>query len=112
MERAAKAQAEKMTNIDSQKTEMDAICPLSKEMSNLSQFLQEQRPRKDKSGNSLMQHVKKTFQILVRHYPTQALQKFEEVSYLVKHSNEIDLEKFLRMSDTHNYSEVAKSLTE
>lgn len=50
-----------------------------------------------------MQHVKKTFQLLVRHYPNHALEKFEEVSYLVKHSNEIDLEKFLRLSDTHNY---------
>lgn len=59
-----------------------------------------------------MQHVKKTFQILVRHYPTQALEKFEEVSYLVKNASTIDLEKFLRMSDTHNHSEVAKSLTE
>jgi hypothetical protein len=47
------------------------------------------------------------FKLLVRHYPNDALAKFEEVSYLLKNSDSINIEKFLRIKDIRNYKEEA-----
>ena len=40
------------------------------------------------------------------HYPDQALEKLEEVSYLLKHNDVHKLEDFLKVSDFRNYKDV------
>ena len=43
---------------------------------------------------------------MVRHYPDNAMDKLEEVSYLLKNGS-IDMEKFIKKEDIRNYKEVA-----
>jgi hypothetical protein len=64
---------------------------------------------KSTSGSDLYQHMTEVFNKLILHYPSDALDKFEEVSYLVKHKN-LNLNEFLKIDDTRNYSELAASL--
>jgi len=40
------------------------------------------------------------------HYPNNALEKIEEVSYLIKNKDSIDLNKYLKTSDLRNHREV------
>ena len=51
--------------------------------------------------DSLGLHVKKVFGVLVDSYPKEALEKLEEVSYLIKQKE--DLSKFLRIDDSRDY---------
>jgi hypothetical protein len=51
--------------------------------------------------------MKNVFKMLVQHYPTNTLEKFEEVSYLLKCNSQEKLEKFLRISDIRNHKELA-----
>ena len=46
-------------------------------------------------------HVKKMFGILVDSYPKEALEKVEEVSYLIKSKH--DISKFLCVDDCRDY---------
>ena len=48
--------------------------------------------------------------MLILHYPDNALEKLEEVSFLLKHQDKFDMEKFLKMSDLRNYKEVCKQM--
>ena len=54
-----------------------------------------------------MQNVFKT---LILHYPDNALEKLEEVSYLLKHSDTHDLEQFLKVSEIRNYRDVCAEM--
>jgi len=49
------------------------------------------------SGADLYQHLSETFKRLILHYPDDALEKLEEVSYLLKHQGggKVKLEDFL-----------------
>lgn len=46
----------------------------------------------------------KVIERIVSHYPEQALDKLEEVSYMVKHENTVAIEEFLKLNDERNYS--------
>ena len=59
------------------------------------------------SGN-LDEHLNKLFNFLILHYPGQALEKFEEVSYLIKHGK--DLTQFLKTSDDRDLSALVNDL--
>ena len=96
----------------SQMAEMDALCPMTPAMKKLAKFLEEQRAKKDKTGPTLLAHVKRVFKVLVKHYPNNALQKLEEVSYLLRNSDTHHIDDFLKIQDLHNYEEVAKSMTD
>jgi hypothetical protein len=76
---------------------MDAMCPMTPEMKKLTDFLSEQRIKKDKTGPSLLAHIKKVFKMLVKHYPGNALQKVEEVSYLIRNSEDHHIDEFLKI---------------
>lgn len=69
---------------------------------------------KSTSGNDLFSHLQETFKRLILHYPDQALEKIEEVSYLLKHSGQgaagLKLEDFLLTEEIHNYTPVANGL--
>ena len=58
------------------------------------------------SGKNLYMHLKEVFRTLILHYPDQALEKIEEVSYLIKNGEELKLTDYLQTSDMRNYSEV------
>jgi len=49
---------------------------------------------------------------LVLHYPDQALEKLEEVSYLLKHNGAggVRLEDYLVVEEIHNYQQFTEAL--
>lgn len=57
-------------------------------------------------------HIKKVFKILVNHYPNNALEKVEEVSYLLKNADKHHIDQFLKVENTLNYEEVAQSMAD
>lgn len=61
---------------------------------------------KSKSGKDLYSHLQEVFRVLILHYPDKALEKMEEVSYLIKMGDELKLTDYLRTSDMRNYAEV------
>ena len=66
---------------------------------------------KSKEGkNDLYTHLQSVFKTLILHYPDQALCKLEEVSYLIKHSDEVKCEDFLKIQDMRDYKELCKVL--
>jgi len=50
--------------------------------------------------------------MLICHYPNNALDKIEEVSYLLKNAEAHHIDEFLKIEDKRNYDAVAKSLTD
>ena len=73
------------------------------------------------AGPTLLAHLWRTlaeniafqevFKKLILHYPDQALEKLEEVSYLLKHNDTLKLEDFLKVSDMRNYKNVCEQMT-
>mmetsp|Transcript_17763 Transcript_17763/g.30077 ORF Transcript_17763/g.30077 Transcript_17763/m.30077 type:complete len:130 (-) Transcript_17763:1114-1503(-) len=59
----------------------------------------------------LYQHVSDVMSHIVQHCPQEALPKFEEISYLLKHKNEIDVNQFLKISVSKNYARPADEFT-
>ena len=49
---------------------------------------------------------------LVTNYPTEAINKFEEVSYLIKNGDETLLKKFLRTEVSRRYAAHSDSTTQ
>lgn len=62
---------------------------------------------KEGEGN-LEDHLQKLFNFLILHYPGQALNKFEEASYLIKHK--MDVNQFLKIKDDRDYHQLVKDL--
>lgn len=62
------------------------------------------------AGKSLYAHLKEVFEHLILHDPSLALERFEEISYLIKQGE--DPSKFLNTEDIRNYKEVAKDQEE
>lgn len=56
------------------------------------------------SQNNLYEHIVEVIDKLVVHYPDAALEKFEEVSYLLKHQGQIDINQFLKLTEQLNYA--------
>ena len=79
--------------------------PKEVHMANLHKVLQKSVKKSGK--DDLADHLKKVFGFLVLNYPGQALEKFEEVSYLIKEGK--DVSKYLRVEDARNYSAVAQN---
>lgn len=67
---------------------------------------------KSTSGQDLFTHIQETFKKLILHYPEDALEKLEEVSYLLKHqgASGLKIEDFLQVEEIHNYSQVSQTL--
>ena len=57
------------------------------------------------SGESLYAHLQKVFEKLILHNPDRALERFEEISYMVKQG--MDLNEFLKCEDIRDYKQVA-----
>lgn len=56
--------------------------------------------------------MQEVFKKLILHYPAEALEKIEEVSYLLKHqqASGLKVEDFLQLEEIHNYSQAAQTL--
>ena len=69
---------------------------------------------KSTTGADLFAHLQEVFKKLILHYPADALEKIEEVSYLLKHQQTaaggLKIEDFLQLEEIHNYSQVAATL--
>lgn len=57
------------------------------------------------AGDSIQSHLNNIFQIMILHYPENALDKLEEVSYLIRHG--LELNEFLKIEELRTYVEVA-----
>ena len=57
------------------------------------------------SGESLYEHIKRVFEHLILHNPDRALERFEEISYMIK--KKMDVGEFLKMEDVRDYKPVA-----
>lgn len=66
--------------------------------------------RCSKTGQDLISHLEKVFKELILHYPDRALEKFEEVSFLIKHGK--DLSEFLKTEDWRDYKLLSADLQE
>jgi radial spoke head protein 4/6 len=56
-------------------------------------------------GDSIEAHLQKVFKQLIIHYPTDALERIEEVSYLIKQGH--DLNDYLKLQDDRTYRQVS-----
>lgn len=82
---------------------------MNEKFDNLKTLLKNQKNAK---GEDLYTHLQEVFKILILHYPDNALEKLEEVSFLLKNGDKYQIEKFLKMSDIRNYKEVCKQMEE
>ena len=62
---------------------------------------------KSTAGKSLYSHIKDVFEHLILHSPSLALERFEEISYLIKQGR--DPAEFLNCEDVRNYRDLAKN---
>lgn len=83
---------------------MPFMDPKDVHMGNLHRVLE--RAVNKAGDDDLAKHLKKVFGYLVLNYPGQALEKFEEVSALMKEGK--DISKYLKSEDKRDYAAVAK----
>ena len=68
---------------------------------------------KSSQGTDLYSHLQEVFKCLIMHYPDQALDKLEEVSYLLKHqSASLKLQDFLVTEESKNIKDHCDALLE
>lgn len=65
---------------------------------------------KSTSGDDLYTHLVEVFGHLMNHYPNEALDKIEEVSYLCKHKDTIKMEHFLKLKEEIRFKTASESL--
>ena len=53
------------------------------------------------AGDNLYAHLKKVFEHLILHSPDKALDRFEEISHMIKHG--MDPNQFIKCLDIRNY---------
>lgn len=68
-----------------------------KEHERLNEVLRQAKQKN--SLNNLYDHLTEVLDKLVVNYPDQALEKLEEVSYLIKHKSAVDISQFLKLHD-------------
>lgn len=84
-----------------------------KELEDLRTMLTNQKSPQDPNAN-LNNHMTEIMNHIIIHCPKQALDKLEEISYLVKHKDVISLEEFLKVNQVKLYagpSDQATSLS-
>ena len=66
---------------------------------------------KTSSGSDLYQHMSDVMGHIVVHCPEDALNKIEEISYLVKNKNTMAIEEWLKTNEVHNYAKPSDPST-
>lgn len=67
---------------------------------------------KSNKGEDLYTHLIDVFGILMRHYPEDALDKIEEVSFLCKKKDSIKAEEFLKLSEEIRHRGASEAVAE
>ena len=62
------------------------------------------RSAKSTAGNDLYQHLVDVMNHIVIHCPDEGLEKFEEISYLLKHKDKLDINEFLKVTEEKTYN--------
>jgi len=75
-----------------------------KEFSDLKTHLSLCKGENPDLGN-LYNHISECMSHIVTHCPSQALNKIEEISYLLKQSDTIAIENFLKVNAEHTYAQ-------
>ena len=82
-----------------------------KEQAKIMDMLQEQHATKSGPRN-LFAHISEVLSHLVMFYPDEALQRLEEVSYILKHQDDVALEEFLRVHDSRSHAKHNPAVAE
>ena len=59
---------------------------------------------------SIYEHIVKVIDRICASCPDQAIERFEEISYLIKHGDELELAEFVRCKDERKYAQHCSSL--
>jgi len=78
-----------------------------KQFENLKTLL---KSNKSKQGGDLHGHLQEVFKRLIMHFPSQALDKLEEVSYLVKNNDKLNIGDFLNVEEKGNFKEYSENV--
>lgn len=70
------------------------------------------RNAKSNAGTDLYQHLVDIMNHIVLHSPDEGLEKFEEISYLIKNKESIDMNEFLKITGDVNYAKPDADLRE
>lgn len=70
------------------------------------------RSSKSKEGQDLFAHLTDIMNHISTHCPDQAMDKLEEISYLIKNKENIDMSQFLKVAEDRKYSQADKCLAE
>lgn len=81
-----------------------------KEFDSLVVHLRNQKSKTDQNKN-LHKHITELMNHIVIHCPDDALNKLEEISYLLKHGDTLAIEDFLKVNEKRVYSEPASGDT-
>jgi len=79
--------------------------------SSVNQDLKSCLSKHKKEGNDLYEHVSQVMSHIVQHCPRDSLNKFEEVSYLIKKQNSINIDDFLKTRVAKDYAQPADEST-
>lgn len=74
-----------------------------KEFESLTVVLKSQKQGQNPNIN-LHKHINEVMNHIVLHCPTEALNKLEEISYLIKHGDTLAIEDFLKVNDPKMYA--------
>ena len=66
-----------------------------------------QQKATDESQRNLYNHLSEVMSHMVTHCPAEALNKLEEISYLLKNKDTIAIQNFLKLHETHIYAQPA-----
>lgn len=70
-----------------------------KNVDNLKQILKDAKGE----GTDLYSHLLEIFNVMILHYPEDALDKIEEISYLLKHKSEKSIHHWLLVEEFWNF---------
>ena len=62
------------------------------------------RSSRSDMGTDLYQHLVEVVNHIVMHCPESGLDKFEEISYLLKHKDHLNINKFLKVTESYLYN--------
>ena len=68
------------------------------------------RTSKSKEGQDLFTHLTDIMNHISMHCPDQAMDKLEEISYLIKNKETIDMAQFLKIAEDRKYSQADEKL--
>lgn len=86
--------------------------PLPSQVIKARQDLSKVLKAKVESRTSLYDHIIKVVDRIVQSCPDRALERFEEISYLIKNSDCHKLEDFVKCSDERDYSRNCKDISD